>query len=118
MGVAAGVTVGGGVGAPQVPAAAFLTKNLFPSPLPLNVMQYVSVPTVTVALTVAGPLGIGNPPLPDRLRPPSGPALFLGGVRPAFLYVNRLQEGFATQFAHGMVRVTRLVPSSSSTDAP
>src|SRR5262245_49671581 len=67
-GVSVGVAAGGvgvGVTAPlpgHVPAAASLTRNLLPSPVPLRVMQYVFVPPsrLSTTLIAAAPLGTAN----------------------------------------------------------
>lgn len=127
VGVTVGVSVGVAVtvsvavaGGRQLPALASFTTNLLPSPVPVNDMQYLSVPTVTSTLTVAAPFGTEKPPMPAGLPTLSRPALSFAvfGTPDESLYLYRLSEPFAFQFAHGMLKVTLLVPSSSFTEPP
>src|SRR5262245_49584857 len=123
IGVAVGVGVVLGVGTVvvgHVPAAASLTRNMLPSPMPANVMQYVFVPPsrLRTTLTVAAPVGtgMGNPLATTLRRPLFSLAIFtadgpLGAE--LLLYLNSVPELFLVQLPAGRSHVAVLVPSSN-----
>ncbi len=121
--VTVGVSVGVGVGAAQVPAEAFLTRNLLPSPVPLNVMQYVCAPPLrlrTISID-AGPFGTakGSPLAITLSKPDFTLAIFTTDGPPgalAFLYLKSVAEPFALHRLAGRAKVTGPLPSSKLTE--
>src|SRR5262245_44913164 len=125
VGVAVGPGAVVGVGVPatttgQMPAAESFTRNLVPSPVPANVMQYRFDPPsrLRTTLMVRAPFGTGTgSPFATTLRSPDfALAIFtidgpLGAE--AFLYLNSVPEAFALQLLAGRLSVAALVPSSN-----
>src|SRR5262250_1041072 len=123
VGVAVGVGVALGVGmavAGQVPAAVSRTRNLVPSPVPPNVIQYVFVPPsrLRTTLIVAAPLGTekGKPLATTFSNPLFSLAIFtadgpLGAE--LFWYLNSVPELFLVQFPAGRSHVVVSVPLSN-----
>src|SRR5262245_34073035 len=128
-GVSVGVAAGGvgvGVTAPlpgHVPAAASLTRNLLPSPVPTNVMQYVFVPPSRVSTTsmVAAPFGTASgAPVPTALSRPHETLATLATDGPlgasGFLYLKTVAEPLALQSVFGSARLTGPLPSLKLTE--